>query len=317
MLRPLSWTYRGVLWLRLGLYWLGLKRVYRAPVPVVVVGNVTVGGTGKTPLVIWLAHHFKSRGFKPAVVTRGYGGKARHWPQWVTAQSDPKQVGDEAVLIAERSLCPVVAGPNRVLAIKRLIQAHSVNLILCDDGLQRLDFVHDLDIVVIDATRGFGNGLLLPAGPCREPPARKGRRDLTVYHGESAEAHLSMCLAPTAWLKVDAKQSTQKPLTEFMAQSAHAVAGIGNPQRFFDLLRALGVRVQEHAYPDHFAFTSSDFDFGDDRPVLMTEKDAVKCRKFTLANAWALQVEAVVDTRFRAKIDAWRDARSAPKGKIP
>jgi tetraacyldisaccharide 4'-kinase len=274
-----------------------VAREQRLPVPVIVVGNIAVGGTGKTPFVIWLVERLREWGWRPGVVSRGYGGNARDWPQRVDAGSDPGMVGDEPVLIATRARCPVVVGPDRLAAARALLADGGVDVVVSDDGLQHYRLWRDLEIVVVDATRGLGNGRLLPAGPLREPPSRLGEVALVVANGSGwtapAGRQLVMRLVAQQALKLDG--SGARPLGAFAGQSVHAVAGIGNPARFFAMLSQQNIGLVMHPFPDHHAFARAELEFGDDLPVFMTEKDAVKCRGFAAPGHWVVPVEARIE----------------------
>lgn len=296
LLWPLSLLYRVVVAVRRRLYALGILQVHDLAPPVVVVGNITVGGTGKTPLVIWLAARLASAGRRPGIVTRGYGGRSNRWPQNVTAESDPGEVGDESVLLARRCGCPVAAGPDRVAAA-RLLEDAGVDVILSDDGLQHYRLGRRFEIVVIDAARGFGNDLLLPAGPLREPVARLDEVDAVVENlapgASPSRGRIAMRLIAQAAVALDSGE--RRPLESFRGATVHAVAGIGNPQRFFDQLAGFGLRVIGHPMPDHAYLSAADIRFADELPVLMTEKDAVKCRAIAGASHWYVPVEASLD----------------------
>lgn len=269
-------------------------RLERPAAPVIVVGNIAVGGTGKTPFVIWLVERLREWGWKPGVVSRGYGGNSNTWPRRVDAASDPAEVGDEPVLIATRARCPVVVGPDRRAAAQLLLADGAADIVVSDDGLQHYRLWRDLEIVVVDASRGLGNGQLLPAGPLREPAARLGEVGLVVANGTGwtapAGRQITMRLYATAAhaLQGDAV----RPIAAFAGQTVHAVAGIGNPARFFSMLSQQGIQLVMHPFPDHHPFQAADLDFGDGLPVLMTEKDAVKCRAFGDGSRWVVPVEA-------------------------
>lgn len=296
LLLPLSWLYCGVVRLRRLSYRRGWWGGLRLPVPVIVVGNLTVGGTGKTPLVLWLAAFLARRGFRPGIVARGYGGTGTDWPRLVGADSDPFALGDEPLLLARRSGCPVAAGPDRVAAGKMLLAAGGCDIILSDDGLQHYRLARDLEILVVDASRGFGNGRCLPAGPLREPRARSRAADILVCNGRpcpgaSGPSTVVMELVPGRLTNV-ADPSVGRSLDELRGQAVTAVAGIGNPARFFDLLRRHGLAPRERPYPDHHPFRGEDAASWGAGPVVMTEKDAVKCAGFARADFWYLPVEA-------------------------
>lgn len=299
LLLPAAWLYGATMALRRYAYRLGLRRVTRVAAPVIIVGNITVGGTGKTPLVIWLAQFLSASGYHPGVMTRGYGGRARDWPRTVAADSDPDEVGEEPVLLARRAGCPVVADPKRARAAQRLIDAHGCDVLLSDDGLQHLALARDIEIAVIDGRRRFGNGYCLPAGPLREPPSRLRDVDAMVTQGEALTGEWRMTLVERGFVRVGAGEPP-KSLDAFRGRTVHAVAGIGDPQRFFEHLTRLGVRPIEHPFPDHHYFRPEDIYFNDDYDVLMTEKDAVKCERFEPGRAWYLAVDAEPDPRFGA-----------------
>jgi len=285
---PLSAVYGAMSRLHRFAYSLQLARSTRLPCPVVVVGNLTVGGTGKTPLVCWLAGQLIELGFRPGVVTRGYGGSTRT-ARLVQASDSSEKVGDEAILLARRSRVPVATGRNRPAAARLLINA-GCDVIVSDDGLQHHALQRDCEIVVIDGDRRFGNGRLLPAGPLRETPARLKRADAIVVNGGAAESDGALRMRLLATGAVAMKYGTSKPLREFSGQPVHALAGIGNPQRFFAMLRAIGINVIEHPLPDHAKLGIDDISFADDLAVLMTEKDAVKCRDIAGPHHWYVPV---------------------------
>lgn len=268
---------------------LGLRKPVRLPVPVVVVGNLVAGGSGKTPLVVAMVEALRARGWKPGVVSRGHGG-SEHGPVLLPAQASPAEVGDEACLIRRRTQGPVAIGRDRARAA-RLLLGEGVNVIVADDGLQNPGFERDVQICVIDGRRRFGNERLLPAGPLREPLARLAAFDLRVCNGGQAQDdEIPMRLEAAHAVPLDGGPS--RPLETFAGQRVHGVAGIGDPQRFFDDLRARGIEVIEHPYPDHHAFTTHDLELGTQLPVFMTEKDAVKCLAFARAGQWCVPVRA-------------------------
>jgi len=296
LLMPLA----GLFWmasaLRRALYRAALLRCVRLPVPVIVVGNITVGGSGKTPLVLWLADFLRDRGWRPGIVSRGYAGSARG-PLPVTAASDPALAGDEPVLLARRSLCPVWIGRDRAAAAQALLAAEpGCNVILADDGLQHYRLGRDVEIAVVDGRRRFGNGLPLPAGPLREPESRLGKVDAVVWQGQAAPGpgQFSMLLAGDGFWNLLNPEAGAGP-GAFHGRRICAVAGIGDPQRFFEHLRGLGLEGRSQAFPDHYAYRPGDLLFPDCDVILMTEKDAVKCTAFAAENMWALSVHAEVD----------------------
>ncbi len=300
-LLPLSWLYLLLSALRRNLYRSGVLRRTRLSVPVVVVGNITVGGTGKTPLVVWLSKLLRQQGYRPGIVARGYRGRSTQWPVFVTAQSDPDQVGDESVLLARSSACPVMAAPDRVLAARKLVEEHDCNVIVSDDGLQHYAMARDIEIAVIDGARRFGNGYCLPAGPLREPTTRLRDVHVRVTNGVPRAGELGMRLQPLCFRSVSAPGS-ERPTDAFGGERVHALAGIGNPARFFQQLRELDIDPIERALPDHYRYRPQDIEFTDDAPVIMTEKDAVKCQAFADQRCWYLEVEAQPDPALAEEI---------------
>lgn len=264
----------------------------KPPVPVLVVGNITVGGTGKTPLVIALVQAAQRRGLKVAVVSRGFGGKTNQYPQIVSADSDALQAGDEPVLIARRTGVPVILDPDRRNALEVAIREHQPDLVISDDGLQHYALPRSAEIIVVDGQRGLGNGHCLPEGPLREPASRLKEVDFVVSSGGGWSGAHPMIMEPGPMENL-ADGSTLSH-GEFLRRSpqVHAVAGIGNPKRFFNLLNILGLSIKPHVFPDHHAFQPADLGFSDGLPVLMTEKDAVKCAPFAEPHWWFLPVKA-------------------------
>jgi tetraacyldisaccharide 4'-kinase len=277
-------------------YRIGLRQPERLSVPVIVVGNLTAGGTGKTPLVIALVDALRERGFHPGVVSRGYGGSAPK-PMLLDDRPDPAIVGDEPSLIRRRTRVPVAVGRIRVQAARLLLEC-GVDVILADDGLQNLSLARDIEICVIDGQRRFGNERLLPAGPLREPLGRLRRIAFRVCNaGPPGKDEIAMALR--GGIAVGIRDSiASRALSTFAGQRVHGLAGIGNPQRFFASLRAHGIDVIEHAFPDHHALASQDLRFAEDLPVLMTEKDAVKCESFATAAHWCVPVRAELPDAF-------------------
>lgn len=276
-LRALSGLFGAVSRLRRGLYRRGLLSVQRLPVPVIVVGNITVGGSGKTPVVIALVERLRAAGRTPGVISRGYGGSGEGVRE-VPPDGDAPAFGDEPVLIKRRTLAPVAVARDRAAAGRLLIERHGIDVIVADDGLQHYPLARDVEIVVVDGCRRFGNGRLLPAGPLREPAARLREADIVLVNGarEPHELGFDLALGDAVALT----NGERRPLASFTGRRVHAVAGIGDPSRFFAALRNAGLDIVEHAFPDHYAFAAHDMNFGDDAPVLMTEKDAVKCVGF-------------------------------------
>jgi tetraacyldisaccharide 4'-kinase len=301
LLMPLSWLFCLIVWMRKSLYRFGLLRSYRAPVPVVVVGNITVGGTGKTPVVVWLAGHLSNLGYRPGIVARGYRGNSSSWPLSVYPDSDPVEAGDEPVLLARRTLCPVCVGPDRPAAVRQLLDSSDCDIVVTDDGLQHYALQRDLEIAVVDGERRFGNELCLPAGPLREPLSRPHEVDMVVANGEAGPDEFPMRLAVITAVNLQ-DGSLNRSLEDFIGGPVHAVAGIGNPTRFFATLRRLGLDVREHPFPDHHNFSYRDINFNDEYPVLMTEKDAVKCTRFAKLSHWYLKVDADFEADFTGRL---------------
>lgn len=318
LLFPVSGLFVAIAALRRLLFAHGLLERVRLPVSVVVVGNITAGGTGKTPLVVWLAHRLAQAGRRPGIITRGYGGTSREVAA-VRPDSDPAVLGDEAVLLARRSGCPVWRGADRVAAARALLAAHpDRDCLISDDGLQHYRLARDVEIAVIDGVRGFGNALPLPAGPLREPVERLETVDAIVINGAAAPglpAGHAMQLVGTRLVNMHERHRTQD-LDKWARRRVHAVAGIGHPRRFFDALRDRGLAPIEHAFADHHGYVASDFDFGDDLPVIMTEKDAVKCFGFARQHWWYLPVEADVAASFWAAVSP-RIKRPLPQASQP
>jgi tetraacyldisaccharide 4'-kinase len=300
-LMPLGFLFSDFVKFRKFLYRIGVLERHSLPVPVIVIGNITVGGTGKTPLIIWLAELLKSEGFKPGIISRGYGGQAEVWPQWVAANSTAEVVGDEALLIAKQTGCPMAVSPLRIDAARLLLEKSDCDVILSDDGLQHYALNRDIEIAVIDGERRFGNGYCLPAGPLREPIDRLQGVDFIVVNGEKSEDN-EFSMEITGNIAVNLVTGQQKKLQEFNATSCHALAGIGNPDRFFKLLESVGLACETHGFPDHYKFQPSDILFPSQKPVLMTEKDAVKCMAFAGNQHWYIPVKAALDASFAAQL---------------
>lgn len=294
ILLPLTWIYTGVVNLRRALYQRGVLPSFNAAVPVVVVGNITAGGTGKTPTVIWLVEQLRERGHFPGIVSRGYGGSRSGTSMRVDSDSDAAVVGDEPVLLARRARCPVAVDSDRVRAASMLVE-DGANVIVTDDGLQHLRLQRDFEVCVIDGARGLGNQRLLPAGPLREPASRLSHVDAVLVNGSGFRCDDSMAFELRDDEATRLNGSLQRPLVNFAGTTVHAVAGIGNPARFFDQLRSAGIQVIEHALQDHAAMSRDKLEFGDDFDVIMTEKDAVKLGNSMSDRFWFLPVSLHVD----------------------
>lgn len=298
--RPLAALYSGAMHLRRSLYRRGWLRSVHLPVPVVVVGNLSVGGTGKTPLTIAVVEILHAHGYRPGVVSRGHGGSQRE-PLLLGETPDPAQVGDEPCLIRACGV-PVAVGRDRPAAARLLLDA-GCDVVVADDGLQHYALARDIEVCVIDGVRRFGNHQLLPAGPLREPLSRLQRVDFRVCNGGTAAAgeYPMQLRGGEVVALIDGQRLA---LAGFGGERVHAVAAIGNPQRFFDSLRAAGIEVIEHAFADHHHFVSADLDFADDLPVLMTEKDAVKCGRFARPHWWWVPVRAALPVAFHESLVA-------------
>ncbi len=302
LLYPFGWLFGLFVSIRRFCYLSGILPVQNVSVPVIVVGNITVGGTGKTPLIIWLGEYLKERGMKPGFISRGYGGKSKKWPQQVRPDSNPVLVGDEPVLIAQRSGCPVAVSANRYIAAKELLEHTDCNILLCDDGLQHLSLYRNLEIAVIDGDRRFGNGQCLPAGPLRESVRQLDSVDMIVGNSKAGKNEFLMEYLYGDIISLsDSSKTLDKDSLKGL--TVHTVAGIGNPQRYFSYLRSLGVRAIKHEFPDHHEYSASDLQFNDDLPVVMTEKDAVKCRGFGMKNAWYLKVDVKMHKSFEHRLN--------------
>jgi tetraacyldisaccharide 4'-kinase len=314
LLIPLSWLYGFLIKLRRFAYQHGILKSHQLPVPVIVVGNISVGGTGKTPLVIWLVTALKQAGYSPAIISRGYGGSTQTIRS-VSAGDDPRIVGDEPVLMAAHTHSPVWVGRDRAVLAEALLRNHpECDVIVSDDGMQHYRMQRNVEIAVIDSARGFGNGYLLPAGCLREPVSRLGEVDAVVINGND-DVTLPENAAPVFVLHLQAEpfyqlQQPQNRCTahEFAQKKIHAIAGIGNPDRFFSTLKALGLSFQQHVFADHHAFQAQDLQIADADIILMTEKDAVKCKDFAGKNCWvlpvAVQMESVFLPHVLAKLEA-------------
>ena len=303
LLLPLSAVYWVLQRLHRFLYAAGLLRTHRLQVPVIVVGNVTVGGTGKTPLVAWLCAHLESKGYHPGIISRGYKGKNAR-PVRVSPGANPQIYGDEPVLLANKTGAPVYTSANRVEAAKKLLGENQCNVIISDDGLQHYRMERDIEIVVIDGWRRFGNGFLLPAGPLRESKKRLTKVDWVLCRGGQPQAgELTYNYTATGLYNLETGQlySVEHLLGQLAGKQVHAIAGIGNPDQFFGVLTKSGFDIVRHSFPDHYKFREQDLYFSDGLPIIMTEKDAVKCKKLVgklKCDAWYLAIEAKLPEAF-------------------
>lgn len=305
LLRPLECLYRRVVNRKRARFLAGQGNSYKAPVPVVVVGNITIGGTGKTPLILWMIDHCRARGLRVGVVSRGYGAKPPSLPWRVLPQQPAEHAGDEPLLIVNRTGVPLMIDPDRSQAVRTLLAEEPLDLILSDDGLQHYRLNRDLELVLIDAVRGLGNRRCLPAGPLREPVERLQSVDALLYNGAGADREdgFAFQLKPSAL--VNLVTGERRPVDHFPpGQQVHAVAGIGNPQRFFNTLEGLHWRPVPHAFADHAVFSAQALSFTPALPVVMTEKDAVKCASFAAPGWWYLAVEAVPSPAFVSWFDS-------------
>jgi len=272
---------------------------WRAPVPVIVVGNITVGGTGKTPMVSWLVELLREAGYKPGIVSRGYKAKPPSFPWLVSTRDEPGVAGDEPLMLARRCQCPLVIDPDRSRAARLLLEKTDCDLIISDDGLQHLSLARDIELVILDGARGIGNGRCLPAGPLREPAERLRSVDFVISNGEPRctlpRTDFIMTLAPQRFHTLAGEQLA---LSHFEGQTVDAVAGIGNPQRFFDTLSHLDISVNGHAFADHHTYERQELLFSPQKPLLTTEKDAVKWQSLDLPDAAWLEIRAVLPDPF-------------------
>lgn len=311
-LTPFSWLYQAVSTARRRKAWDVRDDALAAPV--VVVGNITAGGTGKSPLTAWLVSELQSAGWRPVILSRGYGGKSPTYPLLVTNDTPARQAGDEPVMLAQTTGVPVVVDPSRRRAADWALAQELGNILVCDDGLQHYQLPRDLELAVFDGVRGIGNGALIPVGPLREPVSRLSSVDFIVVNGGDFEPEVqldsfdgiehpdihTMALEPASLVHLQTGES--RPLSDLQGQSVRAVAGIGNPGRFFDTLRGLGARVSEAPFPDHHAFKAEDLAADAGQWLVMTAKDAVKCRGFAPENAWVFSVRASLSRQFAESV---------------
>ena len=302
LLWPVAVLYEVGVTLRRTAYQRGWLAVVEVSVPVIVVGNISVGGTGKTPFIIWLADQLRRRRLRVGIIARGYRGSAQSWPQSVNATSDASVVGDEPVLLARRTNCPVVAGPDRVAAARHLLEHAQVDVLLSDDGLQHYRLARRIEVAVVDGTRGMGNELCLPAGPLREPVGRVNEVDAIIVNGGDW-GHAGVFKAAARVTEVrQLAGGAVRTLESFKGKPVHAVAGIGNPQRFFDLLEDAELEVIPHPLPDHADVNAENLRFDEPGSVLVTEKDAVKCERVAHADVWCVAVDLTFDADTTARL---------------
>jgi tetraacyldisaccharide 4'-kinase len=295
-LTPFAVAFSGIATTRRWMYSHFLKP-RTLPVPVIVVGNITVGGTGKTPFVIWLAKALQAKGYRPGIVTRGYkGSRSKHRPILVTSHVQAKAVGDEALVLAQQTGCPVMAGRDRTQAVLALYRRDpKINVIISDDGLQHYRMARQIEIVMMDAVSRWGNGFCLPAGPLREKPCRLDSVDLVIAnHGEAEEANWQMTTAPSVYVYNVNRPSEKRLLSSFKDHTIHAFAGIGVPERFFGSLEQQGLNIIRHPFPDHTIYQKKDFNIAKGDTIFMTQKDAVKCHTIAPTSAWYVVLEATL-----------------------
>ena len=302
LLLPFSVVFSIFFNIRLWLYKLGILKVNVSPLPVIVVGNITAGGTGKTPIVIAIANYFSSQNKKVGVVSRGYGGKYTQESMEVTLMSDPIECGDEPLLIKQETDAFVVVAKKRSKAVKSLIENHSVDLIISDDGLQHYAMGRHIEIAVIDGHDRFGNGLLLPAGPLRETKKRLKSVDFIINNGSKADGEISCQIEAECYINLLTNEV--KDLDYFNGKKCFAVSGIGKPDNFYSLLEKLGVNLITRTFADHHPFIQKDVEFKDDYPILMTSKDCVKCKQFATNQMWYLAVSAKISPEFYHQMES-------------
>jgi len=302
LLWPVSIFFCFLASIRRAFYQYKLISSYRSPVPVIVVGNISVGGNGKTPLVIHLVETLRQKGFRPGVVSRGYGAQnpllKDNQQVSVNTEKNVQLFGDEPWLIAKRTQAPVVIGANRSKAVEYLIKDYDCNIVISDDGMQHYAMQRDIEICVIDGQQLFGNRFCLPAGPLREKVSRLKSVDLLIFNGVDQKPSLNID-TPHSFMQLSFQQvhplnnsEKTRPIESFVGLTVHAIAGIGNPERFFSQLKKYQIEVIEHSFDDHHDFNAEELCFSDNLPVVMTEKDAVKCRDFNLENVWYIPVTA-------------------------
>ncbi len=304
LLYPLSLIYGVAMPVRRRLYEAGLLKSQSVSVPVIIVGNITVGGSGKTPLVVWLASYLSKKNLKVGIISRGYGGSSPQWPVDVTLTEKAEIVGDEAILLKQKTGLPVVVSPVRVDSANLLINNYNVDIIISDDGLQHLAIKRDIEIIVVDAHRQFGNNRLLPSGPLRESPNSISSDAIKIYSGENnlEQFEFFMQFKPIQFRNVKSP-GISLTMYHFEHQQVNAIAGIGYPDKFFAMLDSLNIKPSKNYFPDHHYFRSDDLVFDNEWPIIMTEKDAVKCAELVDDNAWYLEIEALPNQNFITRVD--------------
>jgi len=303
LLLPVSWLYCFVVIIRRRLYQLKIIKSYGSHVPVIVIGNIVVGGSGKTPLLISLCEYLIEKGFNPGVVSRGYGGSVTEIKQ-ISATDTAAMVGDEPLMVYQKTKVPVVVGTDRAAAVKYLVDNNLCDVVLSDDGLQHYRMQRDFEVAVVDSGRRYGNGFCLPAGPLRERISRLDDVDMVVFNGDTGvnSNECSYQLQVTSLRQLTG--NVDQTFSSFTDKTIHAVAGIGDPSRFFTLLQTNGLSIVEHAFSDHYCYQQNDFEGWSDDCIIMTEKDAVKCRHLSLTDAWVLSVKAVFSDELESSLSS-------------
>ena len=306
LLLPLSLLFCSIVKIRQILYRSKILSSSKLQCPVIVIGNISVGGTGKTPLLIAVCELLKDKGYSPGVISRGYttnaGSSVINVVHQVNGRDTAEQVGDEPIVIVQKTRCPVVIGQNRAAAGRYLLENNDCDIVLSDDGLQHYKLQRDLEFAVVDSSRKYGNGFCIPAGPLREPVSRLDSVDIVITHNTGHVSDNDAAFELLFENPINVHNNETRALEAFKNIPCHAVAGIGHPQRFFNQLKNNGIDIIEHAFPDHHAFQKEDFSFGDNAAIIMTEKDAVKCKFMELENAWYVPVTAKLSKSLESRI---------------
>lgn len=303
LLMPFSWLFAAVVYVRRAFYRCGILKSFAFNVPVIVVGNITVGGTGKTPLVIWMVNYLREQGYHPGIVSRGVGSRPHKKPYKVTGASSVLDAGDEPYLMERNTNCPVVIFHDRAQAVATLLADGKCDIVISDDGLQHYRLSRTLEVVVVDGQRKFGNQQLLPAGPLREPVGRIKDADMVIYNNDQNVDAFRMKIVSENLVPLNDAVPT-KDICDFSGKKVHAIAGIGHPQRFFNLLEKMDMQIDAHPFPDHHVFNKGDVNFPDDYPVIMTEKDAVKCMSLAVKNCWYIKINIEPDNAFKQALSS-------------